>query len=460
MSGLFHTLSSVSRTLEAQRFGLEVTGQNIANVNTPGYSRREVVFDSVAPVSALDGGGGVRVSTVQAARSRALERRVMVERPIEQREAAIAEALSVVEVAVGQPGRSLDARLSAFFDAASDLSADPTSAVARQQFITRGAELASAFHDTAGRLEEVQRDADGQVRALVGEVNSLSQRIADLNAQIGALPPGDRSAVALRDQQKLAVGRLAELVNVAMIDRSDGGVDVTIAEGRSLVIGATSYGVEATSVGPAGMADLRLGPYTITSNVTGGEVGGLLHVRDALVPDYRNRLDALAYGVVTEVNTIHTSGFDLDTQPAGAFFVPLAAAPAAAASIAVHPDVAADPSRVAAAGVPSTADNQVARSIASLRDARVMDGGRASLTDVWSQLVYRVGADARAARDQRESRHAILQQVEALDEAVSGVSLDEEAMMMLRYQRAYEANARFFQVINETIEMLLSMAGR
>jgi flagellar hook-associated protein 1 FlgK len=85
----------------------------------------------------------------------------------------------------------------------------------------------------------------------------------------------------------------------------------------------------------------------------------------------------------------------------------------------------------------------------------VLNGG--TFSEAWAQMVYRVGSDAQAARQEQISRQEIVRQVEALNDAVSGVSLDEEAMMMLRFQRAYEANARFFQAVDQAIETLLTM---
>jgi flagellar hook-associated protein 1 FlgK len=100
-------------------------------------------------------------------------------------------------------------------------------------------------------------------------------------------------------------------------------------------------------------------------------------------------------------------------------------------------------------------DNTNARALAALRDADVSPNG--SFSDVWSQLVYRVGADTQAAQQAQTSRQEIVRQIQALREAVSGVSLDEEAMSMIRYQRAYEANARFFQAVDQSIETLMTM---
>ena len=197
----------------------------------------------------------------------------------------------------------------------------------------------------------------------------------------------------------------------------------------------------------------------MTAEVTGGEIGGLLHVRDGLLPDYLRRLDDIAYAVAGQVNGLHSAGFNLDGQTGVMFFTPLAGAAGAAARLAVDPGIASNPRAVAAGASAAAGDNQTARAIAALRDGRVLSSGTATFTDGWAELVYRVGQDSSAARQSQESRGEIVRQVNAMRDAVSGVSLDEEAAMMMRFQRAYEANARYFQSVDSAINTLMQMIG-
>ena len=119
--------------------------------------------------------------------------------------------------------------------------------------------------------------------------------------------------------------------------------------------------------------------------------------------------------------------------------------------------MAADARLLSAAGVANGGDNQNARAIAALREQAVLNGNTATLSDAWGDLVYRVGRDTRSALDEMRSRAEIVSQVDALRDEVSGVSLDEEAMNLLKFQRAYEANARFFTTVDRMLEMLLNM---
>jgi flagellar hook-associated protein 1 len=458
VSGLFGALSAATRALEAQRYGLEVTGQNIANVNTPGYARREAILRSVAPTDPSDAGGGVDVVGVRATRDRMLERRLQMERPAEQRDAAIADALSVVQVAVGQPGESIDARLSAFFDAVSRLADDPTSSTARQETVQSGQSLAAAFRDMSTRLTGERRSIDTQVRGTVDEVNSLATRYATLNDALAQTSADSSTAMQLRDEQKVVLDRLTELVDVQSVARSDGGTDLSIGSGRPLVIGAVSHALTASPTPPEGLFAISTDEGAdLTGEVSGGRLGGYLQVRDVSIPGYLGRLDALAYQVAVEFNKVHEKGYDAGGGVGGDFFVAPTAVAGAAAAFTVDPDLADNPSLIAAAGVPASGDNQNARALANLRDARVMNGGQATMIEAWSQLVYRIGSDTQAAQQEQQSRAEIVSQVEALTDAVSGVSLDEEAMMMMRFQRAYEANARFFQAVNQSIDTLMGM---
>jgi flagellar hook-associated protein 1 FlgK len=462
MSDLFSSLTSAARALEAQRYGLDVTGQNIANVNTPGYARRVADLSAVPPDVPRSAGRGVEVSGVRAMRDRLLERRLQQELPAERREAAIADALAVVETTLGPPGASLDARLGEFFDAFGQLAEDPASAVARQEVVIQGRSVSAAFADMADRFAVSRREADATVRDAVEGINGLTVRIAANNDAIAA-SAGSPTALHLQDEQLTLVRELAELVDIDVVERQDGGVDVSFGNGRALVIGERPYSVSAVSAGPDGMAALSANGFTVTTEITGGRLGGLLHVRDVSLPAYMGRLDEIAHALATRVNAAHTAGVTGaggTGQPFFAFDPPVGGPAGAAAALTVDPDVAADPGLVAAGAGAGAGDNTTARVIADLRAARVLDGNNATLVDGWSQLTYRVGRDTQAARDEQQSRVEIVRQVDALRDQVSGISLDEEAMQLLKYQRAYEANARFFRAVDQALDTLLQTLAR
>jgi flagellar hook-associated protein 1 FlgK len=461
MSDLFSSLSATARALESQRYGLDVVGQNIANVNTPGWVRRTVDLQAVAPTTPRDTGGGVSVAGVRALRAQYLDRRLTQERPAEQRQQALAEALALAQTAFGTMGASIDGRMGAFFNSMGRLADDPTSSTARDEVLIEAQALAGAFSDVAARLQTTQRETDQRVRSTAEQVNVAIADVARLNEAL--LRATGTQRLLYEDQQAEAIRTLSGLVDINVIPRSDGAFDVAMSGGRALVTGADAHTLGVTN-GPGGMATLLCDGADVTTAITGGALGGYLEARDVQVPDYLARLDELAFTFTQNVNALHDDGYDLLGRPGGAFFTSLAQVGGAASAVSISATMkdasgVVDPTRIAAAGIQAEGDNQVARSIAGLRTARVLQGGTATLDDGWSQLVYRVGRDVRSAEDEQATRAAAIQQVEALRDSVSGVSLDEEAVAMLKYQRAYEANAKMFTTINDLLGTLLAMVN-
>ena len=453
MSGLFTTLSAASRALAAQDYGLNVTGQNIANLNTDGYSRRTVDLQEVAPGA----GGGVDATSARAQRDALLESRIRQAYPAEQQQSAIATSLGVVETTLGSPGQSIDGQLTAFFNTFASLSQDPTSSIARDGVVQQGQLLARAFNVMSTNLADARTAADSQIRSGVGRINSLAAQIASLNASIGNA--GGADAESLRDQQGVALKKLSGLADITVTQQVDGTASVSVGTGRALVVGGDAYALGIGSAGISGEATITSQGVDVTSEISRGSVGGELLVRDQYVPGYQARLDQLAFGVAQQVNTLHAAGYDANGHTGQTFFTPLGSAAGAAAALAVDPALAGDSSLVAASSTGTAGDNQAAKAIANLRDARTMSGGTASLSDVWSQLVFRVGSDSQTAQAQQHSSQEIVNQIAKLRDQVSGVSLDEESANMLKFQRAYQANARLFSAVEQTLTTLMGMVG-
>jgi flagellar hook-associated protein 1 FlgK len=454
MSGLFDSLAAASNALNAQRAGLDVVGQNLANVNTVGYTRRVIDLAEVPPTDPLSAGRGVEVVQIQALRDAYVEARIRREQQGQASNNSVVDALSEVEGAVGAPGDSLDASITSFFNSFSTLANDVTSAPARDGVVAQGRALAQGFNDLSARLTESQRNADTSIGAAVDEINRLAAQVAQLNGEIANRGP---DLETLRDQRGVALARLAELAGVDVIERQDGLVDVTIGQGHALVIGANGYTVDAAAAPPSGFLRLSSGGADITGQITSGTVGGLLSVRDTIVPGYLNNLDQLAFDFAAQVNALHQTGFDATGAAGGDFFAPLATVAGAAANLSVDPAVAADSGRVAASATGAAGDNQIARAIAGLRDARVMSGGTATASQAWARFAYTVGLDITSARSASDTHTSILQQLQQLRDQTSGVSMDEEAAQLMRFQRAYEANARYFSTIVDTIDAVLNM---
>jgi flagellar hook-associated protein 1 FlgK len=453
MSGLLDSLSSAASALNAQRMGLDVAGQNLANINTVGYARRSLQLEERP--TGLDGlGTGVNVAGVTALRDQFVEARIQTERGGLAYDQAVAGALSIVETGLGSPGTSLDAAVSSFFDGFSSLAQDPGSTANRDVVVSRGQALTQAFADLAAQFSSAQQLSDAAIKGAVDQVNTLAAQIAKLNGQIAAGLGSDVSALV--DQRTLATNKLADLVGATVTNDTDGSISVTAGKGRPLVIGNTAFALTIGQSAGTGLSTIQSEGVDVTPEFTGGQVGGLLQVRDTLVPKYQGQLDQFAYDLATTVNAVHVTGFGSGGGTNQNFFAPPAGVAGAASSIAVDAAVAADSSLVAASSSGTAGDNGTAAALAALRNASPGPSG-SSPADAWAQLVYRVGADSADATNSKTTRQQIVNQLGALRDAVSGVSSDEEAANLMKFQRAYEANARYFVTISQTLDALMAM---
>lgn len=459
MADLFALLNRAVRALDAQRYGLDVAGQNISNVNTPGYVRRTAQLAESLPTDPFSAGGGVDVVAVTASRAPLVETRLNYEQPAAAREGAIADHLAVVEAGLGDAGASLDEALARFYNTYATLSQNPTSSTSRQQVIVEGQALARGFNDMSGRFQTARVDADRDIRASLSQVNALAAQLTSINRQISQTDT--QNAQGLLDQQAVVIGAIGKLVDIHVITRDDGSADVQVGNGRALVMADKSFDLKVTTSGVDGFAQIVTdGAATttnVTSEITGGAIGGLLQVRDTLVPSYIAQLDQLAYTVSSDVNDLVTSGYDLNANAGVNFFSQPSAVAGAAGLMSVNAAVVADNRLVVTSSTTAAGNNDIANEVAALQDAP-MTGTTARPVEGWSGLVYSVANDSRTATQAQASHDQVAQQLRNLRDQISGVSIDEEAAMLLRFQRAYEANARFFNVANETLDILMSLA--
>jgi flagellar hook-associated protein 1 FlgK len=192
----------------------------------------------------------------------------------------------------------------------------------------------------------------------------------------------------------------------------------------------------------------------ITASIDGGKLKGWLEVRDAAIPDYMARLDALAGDLANGVDALHTAGFDLNGAAGQVFF-----SGSTAADIGLNPIISADPDRVAAAATAAGApgDNANAVAIADLQHASVMGGGTAGFDDFYRSLVTDVGNQVRSATDFTEHQTVMLTSLDNYRESISGVSLEEEMLNLIKFQHAFDAAAKLVTTVDEMIQTMMDM---
>lgn len=448
------------RALRANQLGIAVTGNNIANVNTTGYSRQSVQLSPIPGDSftRTATGGGVSIDGLKSFRDRFIESRFHTETAIAGRLTAQRDALAPVDAALNETGGGgLRSAMAGFFGAFAELEANPTSAPLRAAVAGRAEALANAFSTTRSRLAEIQTSADEALRAGAEQANSLASEVAALNARIGQAEATGADASALRDRRGEAVRQLAELAGARSIETENGSITLTLGDGRALVVGDKAFRLEAVSTPPEGFTTLTLeGSDAVVSD---GRLRGLIDARNT-IGSHIAALDDLASSVAERVNALHTAGADADGRAGLPLFVSSDGATVTAATLRLNDAVRADP-RLVVAGAQGegSGDGSVARAISNLLDeTRSSAGSRSgSFNEIFASIVRDAGASLRSVEDSLATQQAVLAQTHAQRESVSGVSLDEEAINLLQYQKAYEAAARFLRIADEMTQTILAI---
>ena len=464
MSSLYSSLEAAKSSLAAQQTALQVTSNNIANVNTPGYHRQRAILETTVPELTQLGpvGTGVTLAKVVSVRDQFLELRITQANQNFATQDTISRYLQQIESVLGTDESGIQESITRFFNSFSALAADPTSSPLRYGVVSAGENLGAQFRNAAQRLSDIRDNANAVVGDTVRQINNLTETIASLNLQIATAEFDGTEASGLRDQRTNAVNELASLVDVRYYEAEDGTFNVSTAGGYSLVTAGFAHPLETSASGANGTLEVISGVFTITGSITGGKLGGLLEIRDRLLPSYQQQLDTLAESIITQVNTAHNSGTDLQSPPSSPsvdFFNPATSVAGAAAGFSVNATVAGDVLYIAAGQSGSPGDNANALAIAGLAFQRVLNGGTETFAEAFGSLQFRVGIDEQSTQKRLQTQNALLLQLENSRDAVSGVSLDEEAIDLIRFQRAYQAAARFINIIDQLTEEMIQLVG-
>lgn len=563
---LFSTLQIANNALVAAQLGLQVTGNNIANANTPGYIRQELQLEP-APTQRYGGlllGMGVSVSGIVQQTDRLLEERLRGAASDLTNSEAQEKIYSQLETLMGELGDTdLSTSLTKFFGSVNDILNQPESVSVRNQAVLQGGTLAEDIRRLDSRVKQIRSDANDRILSMKDEINSLLKQIADLNVQISTVEGGGTvasDAVGLRDQRGIALGKLAKLVNITSAEQPTGDVNVFVG-GDYIISQGTYREIEAEITTDRGLSisSLRIAATDAPIDTAGGELGGLVTARDEILGGFLDRLDGLAETLIQEFNKIHTSGQgltgyssltsetrvddpELSLDQAGLTFTPtngsfqilvrstqtgiatthnirvdlngldddtslteLASqldavtgisaridvdrkliltsdsplvefsfkddtsgiltalglntffSGSGASDIGINAAVRSDPSKLAISATGIAEDTQNGELLANLFNTSLTDHGGDSLAIMYDKFVAETVQGAALTRSAAEGFRTFQKTLESQQLAVSGVSLDEEAVRMIAYQRLFQASARFISTIDEMLQILVNL---
>lgn len=550
--GLNAALNSGRTSLQTNQKAIEITGLNIANVNTEGYSRQA---PNLTPYPALNFGDffvgtGVKVGSIERSHDLFLDGRIKEKSADVGLENSMANPLAELERVLSIGDGSLSDEFDQFFDAWRQLSTNPGGEVERQAVLQRGELIGNAFVNIYNETQQVVKNVNNTLVSKIDGVNLRVEEIAQLNNRISSLETTGQDANSDRDRRDLLLKELAETIGATSFETSNGTVSVQLANGMPLVEGTSPTHLQAVYDGTNVNLELDFGSTSVGLGRTalGGEFRGLYDVRDVTVPEVERRLDQLAYTFATEVNVVHQEGTDLSGATGQSFFAPpgvhssqgyddptannvgtgvielnlegtVTTVAIGAGSNSVNGIVAAingsgvnvtasvDPETNALVVTPNNAgdnllidtsnlsggsyerpvfssedmasslqlnfattaeiaagtsgapgDNTNALALLDL-EQQSLDGlgGNDTLVSYYGKIAATVGVETARNRQAQQGHADSLVQLQNLRDGVDGVSLEDEMINLMKFQKGFEASAKFLSTVDEMMGTLLTL---
>lgn len=473
MSSLLASLASSGKALEAFERSLGVIQNNIDNASTPGYAKQQAVL-SALPLD-ITGGlvGGVASRSLQSSRDEFADEGVRRQLELVGEFTAKSQSLGDIEGLFDVSGNSgVTAELNNLFQAFSGWSAAPNDQTARQSVIDRAASLAESIRDMSRSLQQSAGRTDSTIASDVGQINALARKIQQHNIERLRVPVSDPAADASLHSD---LESLAQLVNITTLMQDDGTVTVLAGEGTPLVLGDQQYDLTSSTYLSATPAPANTGgPPTahildwqgkdVTAKLSGGQLGGLLDVRNRVLPSIlgdgtqAGALNHFAKGLADSVNQLLQSG-TVSAAPGAASGIALFAydnsdPTRAAGSLTVNPAITA--SLLAPVDAGGTVNGN-ANALAALAGSTLASLGGLSLSSYFTGIAASIGRESQAAQTGLDAQQQAAAQARTLRDQISGVSLDEEAVRLIEFQRGYQAAARVLSVLSDLTDTTIRM---
>lgn len=474
--------------LYASKKSLEVTGHNLANVNTEGYSRQKVVQATAQPVSTggFIQGTGVKVKDIARYNDDFIEKRLNNAVATNKFYESRSENLGQIEAIFNElDADGLNQTLNKFFNAFRELANQPENETIRSVVKDNASLVVKDFHRIRETLDSQAKNIDKKIDSAVSDVNGLLHQIADLNQKINTLEASQGETGDFRDQRDLSLRKLAEYFKV----------HTYFDEKKRFVVNAQGIGTLVTGTNVQELATIAENKENSSNNMSGskeivlrdrpsqkvtdvfqsGELSSIIKVRNTDLRKLQDDMDNIAYEFANSVNKIHRQGFvnrpievsedgkpmlfDKKGPTTGIDFFNISLdKDGAAGSIELAAPIQDDLSNITAGLAPnSPGDNRIAIAISKLQHERILGEGSITLEEKYLQTIGGIGLEAGKARLDSEQAAGILAQTNSFRERLSGVSIDEETSNMIRYQHAYEASAKMMQAADEMFKTVLEI---
>jgi flagellar hook-associated protein 1 len=484
MGSINSALSVMTGALNADQAALSIVANNVANANTAGYAEEKPNWQENAPISigSLSFGDGVTETGATSQRDRVLEARLDQQQQLASASGARLTALNNMQAlftpdsgASSAAAGDIGSDITSFFDSFASLESNPTNNAMREQVLSSASRLAGDISNAASSLNQQSAALDQEASGVVGQVNSLTQTIAQLNLQIQSTSPG-ADAGTLEDQRQQDLSQLSQLIGINQVTTENNGLSITTTSGQLLVSEGQNFQLTTGTVD--GVTHFSLGGSDITKQLEtgGGQLGGYLTARDGDIPGALGSLDQLAYGISTAVNAQNNAGIDVSGNTGaavvgsttGAMTLDIFAPPPTYASnkISNGTDVSGaatsmhvvmtDPGLIAGAGAgEATGDNSNAVAMANLAGGAIVNGQ--TPINSYSTIVSTLGSTVEEVQAENAAQNASVTQLQTQNNALSSVNLNDEAAAMSTLENSYQAASQVFTLLNTVMTSALNL---
>jgi flagellar hook-associated protein 1 FlgK len=464
MIGLLGTLDMASNSLSVQEQAMEVTGQNLANVNTPGYSDQQLAIQAATPLQTTIGqeGTGVEATGISQATDSLLNSQIQAENSVsgsltaqqtalQNAETYLNEEITNTSTGTASPG-GLTADIASLFDSFQSVSTDPTDLSNTQSLVASAQQLSTEFNQVSSQLGSVNTQLNQSIQSGVATSNQDLTQIATLNQQIVEAQADGGSANDLVDEREQAIENLATNVNITATAQSDGAVNISVG-GVTMVSGGTSTDSLATYDPGNGQLLVQAQNAGTPLTLTGGSIEGDITTRDGALATLQTSVNTLASQLITQVNGIYSSGYDSNGDTGADFFTGTDAS-----DIGVNTALVNDPSLFQASGAPgASGDNTVVLALANLANTNISGLDNQTFSQNWAQTVGSLGDTISAVNEQVTNSSAVTQMLTSQRSSITGVSIDQEMTNLMQFQKSYEASAQIVTTLNEMLQTVVDM---
>jgi len=471
MLGLFGTLNMAARSLQTQMTGVEVTGQNLANINTTGYSRQRVQISSSPDAVTTIGpeGTGATATSIKQVVDNILNGQIQSQSStsgywnsqqtaLQSAQNALDEFLNgsgattgTTSATGGTTSSGLSAQLDNFFSTFSAL-ATSGSDNNKQAAVGAAQQLATSFNNLDSQFNNVRNSLNTSLNNDVSSANSLLTGIATLNQQIYSSEFNGGNANDLRDEREQDLENLSQLTSVTTTTGANGSINVTIG-GQSLVSGNNVLDTLQTYDAGGGQLLVRTATGGANLTLTNGSMQGTIDARDGTLATMQNSINTLASTLINQVNTINNAGYSSTGTSGNALFTG-----SNAATISVNAALVNDPTKLQISNsATASGDTSQALLISQLSTATESALSNQTFSDSYGTMVSGLGSALNDANTQVTNQAAVSNMLSTQRGSISGVSVDEEMTNMMTFQRAYEASAQVVTTVNTMMGDTLAM---